>query len=117
MLDFDLLKGSPARLRRFGAFKEGKAVCPERPGAGKNDRPLDGVFQLPYIARPRIGLEPAHRLGGQPVDVFDRLPAVLFQEMIRQQGDVFFPVPQRRQRNLDDVDPIEEVFPEPRDSQ
>ena len=39
--------------------------------------------------------------------------AVNFKKMLDQQRDVFCAIPQWRQMNGDDMDPVEEIFPHP----
>ena len=61
---------------------------------------LHAVFELAHVARPIVGEHDFHRLGRDVVVAADA-----GQKMIDQRGDVFFALAQRRQTNVDDVQP------------
>src|SRR5882724_11312819 len=69
------------------------------------------VLQLSHVARPRVFPEPGQRLRQELL-----LPTVLRvelgQEPRRQQRDLFAALPQRRNANLHDIEPIVEILPE-----
>ena len=44
--------------------------------------------------------------------VFLHLPGEFFKEMVRQQGDIFPALPEGREFDGDDVNAVEQVFPE-----
>jgi hypothetical protein len=96
-------KGAP---RRRQVFRQ------DQPAARENGRACDDVLQLADVARPRLLAQPAHRLRGQR----QLRPVVLApeaaDEVLGQQWHVFGPGPQRRQRDLDHVEPVVQVFAE-----
>src|SRR6059036_245400 len=75
-------------------------------------RPLDRVLELADIARPLLLFEPGDGIiaeGQRPAEAL-RQPR---HEMPRQRSDVVLPLPQGRQLDHDDVDPIEQVLAKP----
>ena len=79
---------------------------------GQDHGVLHRVFQLPDIAGPGVIQEQAHGLGAELQDLLAPLQGKTAQEMEGQPGDIVFPVPEGRQDDGDDVEAIEEVFPE-----
>ena len=79
----------------------------------ERDHPLDHVLQLAHVARPVVLLDARAwrrtemRFCGTPMFV-----EVLGDEVVDEQRDVFAPLAQRRQRDRDDVDAVEEVLAE-----
>ena len=70
---------------------------------GKDDGPLDCVFQLPNVSRPFVIRQSFDGLGRNRGYVFLGLPVVFLKEVVDQQRDVFFPFPERRQVDGDDA--------------
>src|SRR5947207_3202320 len=67
---------------------------------------------VPGGARPLVLLDRAHGVGGDLL-LRDGDPfAELGDEVLDKERDVLAPLPQRRKSDGDDVDAIEEVFPE-----
>ena len=54
------------------------------PGLGQDDRMLDGVFQFPDIARPRVIQEQAQGFGTDFLYIFALCRRKKFQEMLDQ---------------------------------
>ena len=67
---------------------------------------------MPNIARPFRGDQQFHRFGGIHLPFLIRLLRNLLQKVRDQQGNIFAPIVQRRQADLDYVEPIVEVFAE-----
>ena len=69
------------------------------------------MVQLGDVARPGVG---AHRVEGGAGESGDLLPVVagVVEEVAGEEGDVRAPLAQRRQRDLDRLQPEEEVFAE-----
>ena len=82
-----------------------------RPG-GQDDHLLDGVAELADVAGPGVGLE---RLQGRRLDARDGAAVrggELLQEARDEPGDVLRVVLQGRHADVDDVQPVVEVFAE-----
>src|SRR6266436_8410050 len=75
----------------------------------EHHRPLDDIFQLTEVARPRIALEEIERLGGEAVHLLVDLGFRFAEKMMSEDGDVIDPFPQRRQHDSEGVEAIEEV--------
>ena len=79
---------------------------------GEDDPPFHRVHQFPDVSRPGVAEQTIHRLRGEPLD---RL-AVLFGEadekILGQKRNVLDPLPERRDVERDDIQPVEEVFAE-----
>ena len=82
-------------------------------GATEDDPPLDNVFQFPDIARIVPGHEALHGHGTDPGDRLAVQGRILFQKMLAQQGDVAASVRQRGHVEMDDIEAVVKVFPEP----
>src|SRR6185436_4693059 len=82
-----------------------------RTRAAEHDRALHGVLELADVARPAILHEDADRVGRD----LDR-PAILgveaTAEMLDQNRNLFATLAQRRNADLDHVEPVIEVFAE-----
>jgi hypothetical protein len=75
--------------------------------------PLDHVLELADVARPVVPLEQRHRLVRDAGHGLPHLLAVLREEVLGDERDVFAPLAQRGQLNRDDVDPVVEVLAKP----
>src|SRR5438093_1570739 len=85
----------------------------DRGGLRHQHAALDRVIELADVARPRMVEQ---RLQRRRLEAGDRLPVplrVLLQEVRRQRRNVFTPLAQRRQGNLDRVQPEEQILAEP----
>src|SRR5919204_6115101 len=76
------------------------------------DPPLDGMLQLPDIARPTVGEEPTVGLRIDSLDLAPVLRPESFEKRLGQQRDVGSTLPERRKRHRDGVDPEVEVLAE-----
>ena len=98
----------------------GRAAVDAQPEvAGADGRPLrhqhralDGVIQLAHVARPAMVDQDLHRRGIEPGERLAIALRVLAQEVLGEQRDVLAPIAQRRQVDLDGVQPEEQVLPE-----
>ena len=79
---------------------------------GEHDGALDHILELAHVARPVVGHQHVERLGHELESGLAILLAVLLDEVLHEQRDVVFPVPQGRQLHVDDVQPIEQIFAE-----
>ena len=87
---------------------------------GQNHSPLDGILQLPDVARPVVVDQKLHRLGHKaelrlPGGILKPLIllAVLPEKMLHQQRDVVFSVTKGRQCDVDYVEPVIKILAEP----
>jgi hypothetical protein len=78
---------------------------------GESTGALDHVLELADVARPGIGLEARQRALVDPAKQRLTVPPVAPEEVVREERHVPRPLPERRQRHRDHVDPIEEVVP------
>src|SRR5205085_9881290 len=65
-------------------------------------------------AGPAVGEERGERGGGDPVDGPLLLPREEVAEALDEKRDVVAPLPERRDVDRDNGEPVEEVLPEPR---
>ena len=72
------------------------------------------MLQFPDVAGPVIVRELAHCLRMERQTGLFILGGVFFQEIIDKQGDIFPPVPKRRNLDLYRINAVEQVFTEKR---
>ena len=88
-------------------------VDAERLAVAQHHRPEYGVFELPDVARPIIGLEQGERCAGHHSRLERGLAArESSDKMLDDRLDVVASVPERRHEDRKDVETIEQVFPE-----
>ena len=75
--------------------------------------PLDNTFQLPHVAGPVVFLQDVQGLFRHGLYLLAGFLVELGDKMIDEQRDVFLALPERRDRDGENVEPVEEVFPEP----
>src|SRR5262245_5033742 len=75
-------------------------------------RALDGVLELPDVARPLRRLERPHGVARQGAQTVPLAAARLGAERGGHLGDVLAPFGQRRHADGDDIEPIEQILPE-----
>src|SRR5258708_25893257 len=80
--------------------------------AGESECSLKNVLELPDIARKIVAPELLHGLRREPRRRGARLRGKALEDGGRDEADVVTALPQRRHRELDDVDPVEEVLAE-----
>src|SRR5207247_8086351 len=75
-------------------------------------QPLDGIREFADVSGPRVALENPHRLRSH---LLLTQPAALqqAQKVRHETWDIFGSLAQRRQRDADDVDPVQQVLSEP----
>ena len=73
-----------------------------------NGEPFDYVVQLAYVAGPVVGLQDGQRGRGDAFDAAAMVAAGGFQERYQDRLDIFWPLVQRRDAQLVDVQPIVE---------
>ncbi|KFB70942.1 MAG: hypothetical protein AW09_003941 [Candidatus Accumulibacter phosphatis] len=78
--------------------------------SGKNDRSLDNVFQFADIAWPGPALQGSLGGGGQAQARTTGAAAVCSQKMTRQGSDILTALPQGRDHQWKDVEPIEQIL-------
>ena len=84
----------------------------DRTGA-QDHGPFNDAFELPDVAGPRVFLKGLHRLLLDRRDLFAQFPGISRYEGLGQQRDVLLPLPQRGDRDGEDVEPIVKVLPKP----
>ena len=89
--------------------------CDERP-LGICDRSLDRASQLPHVPRPVVLRQYLEGRVGTPVDLLAVAADACLEKVSHQKGNVLPPLPEGRNPDLDDVEPKEEVLPEPASS-
>ena len=78
----------------------------------ENDRQLNDVLQFPDVARIRVTLQNRAGPVGYGGDVTSVSFCVEAEKMQGEGQDVFFPLPQGRQVNGRNLQPVKQVFPE-----
>ncbi len=81
------------------------------PVVRQDDGSLHHVPELPYVSRPAVGHEPLASLVPQTLDCSPMLPVEMANEMMREEGDVFRMLPERRHGDGEDAQPVEQIFP------
>jgi hypothetical protein len=101
-----LIDSSPLGVERFAdPLRQVRRLEDLR--VGEHHGPLDRVLELAHVARPRVVHEQLARVGGEPADVRAQARVVLRDEVVDQQVNVLAPLPQRRDRDRQHVDPVE----------
>src|SRR5262249_7993104 len=102
--------GEAQLLGAPGAHDRGREVLGlEHRPLGERDRALAPVRERPRVARPREALERRERARRDPLRPAPGLGAGAREEVVREQAHVLAALAQRRERELDDVDAVEEV--------
>jgi len=81
-------------------------------GRFQRHRPLDGIFQFAHVAGPVIVPQDLKRPRTDARYVLAHRPVVTRQKMIYQDLQILRALPQRRNVNRDDRDPIVKILPE-----
>ncbi len=97
------------RVQGFLIFKR-EIRCPAQRKLVGRQEPLHRILQFPYISRPFMSVQRIQNLSRQPGAV--SAGGEPGQKSIQQQGDIFLPLPQRREGDFDDVNPIKQILPE-----
>ena len=117
VLETDHLCGLDSRSHRRGghgrrrAAEAGGDILMNGARGAQHDDALHGVLELADVAGPVILDEDAHGVG-RDLDLAAVLGVEPGQEMIDEHRDLFAPLPQRRDADLDDVQAVVEVFTE-----
>ena len=90
----------------------GQILGPYLIAVGEGDRPLDDVFQLPYVSGKGIAHEDLKRLGLYARDFFPESQAIFLDEMIDKKRNVVAAFAQPGQGYRHDVQPVEKVLAE-----
>ena len=96
----------------IGTDSPGKVDDLDLRSGREEDRPLDGVAQLSEVARPGIVQDRGLRRRREALDLPAGLAAEEGEEVAGQVAEIG-PVAERRQGQLDDVEPIEQIVAEP----
>lgn len=75
----------------------------------ENDRSLDKILQLAHIAGPVPFGERRHHFGRHRFDPSIHTANVLGNKVVHQQGNIFAPLPQRREEDREDSKPIVQI--------
>jgi hypothetical protein len=78
----------------------------------EDESPFDDVFQFPDVAGPVVSHEQGQDFAADSVNRAVLEAVEVFDELVGQQRDILFPLPQRRELQSDHVDPVIEVLPE-----
>ena len=90
----------------------GKVFGADARAGGEDRRPLDGVRELADVPGPAVAEEEARRLGREAAHARAGPPGRVVEEGLREREDVLRPLAERRDRDLDDAQPVVEVAPE-----
>lgn len=77
----------------------------------KNEGMFDDVFKLPDISGILVPQEDTKGLLGETADLAPHLGIKFLDEGIDEEGDVFFPLGERGELDLNNVEPVEEILP------
>ena len=105
-------RGSPRFGRRRCWARKAKSSSVEDLSAAGDDGALDGVLQLADVAGPVVIHQQPERAFGDLADVLAELVGEALEEMSGEQRDVLAALAQRRDADLDDVQPVEEILAE-----
>ena len=75
--------------------------------------PFDDVAQFPEVPRPRVAFHRLHRLFREPGEAAVVNPPVESEQLRRERLEILGAFAQRRDLDLDDVQAIEKILPEP----
>ena len=88
-------------------------TCRHRIVGCRDEQPLDDVLQLPDVAGPAVSVMDLHRVGcKRDAAGVAALLTELLQEVIDELGNVHSAVAQRRDVQVDDVQPVEKILSE-----
>src|SRR5690606_2734003 len=96
------------RGRTAGAKRE--VARAHRISLREENRAFHGVIQLAYVARPDVVQHRLHPGAVETADLLAIAPRVTFEEPGGKERDVFTPLAERRERDLDGVEPEEEIL-------
>src|SRR5215472_4008808 len=102
------VSGESGQFLRSIADRLGKILRADHPGHIQGERSSDYVLELPHVSRPLIPLEAFDRLLGE--DRPDTSARVERPKVLDQRGNVLLPLPQGRQVQVHDIEPIKEVL-------
>src|SRR5258708_22577000 len=100
------------RLGSLNLYCQQRLIDPKSLPAAKDHRSLDNILEFADVARPRIRLAKLHSI---PVDFVDLLAGffgVTLHKIFQQHGNVFFPLPKRRNFDRENVQPVKQISPE-----
>src|SRR6266853_701249 len=78
-------------------------------GFEHNHGPLDDVLQLADITGPGIRYKKIQSLLVNPADALSCFSSETIDEVLDQQGNIFFSFPQRRNLNRENVEPVKQI--------
>src|SRR5262245_49242856 len=105
-----LARGLAVAVHPGGTVRQ--IAAPDQLGLADDHRALDVVTQLAHVARPRVCDHGLQRRLVDGLDVLVVLGVELVDEGADQQRDVLPPLPERRDVQADDVQPVVEVLAE-----
>ena len=106
------LKSSPVVPAEIDRRSKLKYVGPDLAGPGEHNRPFDGIFKLPDIARPGMAHEGVQAPLGKTLDAEPVLLVIALQEMVGKARNILAPVAQCRKMDSHHIQAIVEVLPE-----
>src|SRR5215831_13733327 len=99
--------------RRLRAWAQRQIAGSQVVATGQERGSFHGVLQLPDIARPAVLQKRPQCLVGKSQPASPILARLAVENGARQRHDVVAPVAQRRQLELDGVEPVEQVLAKP----
>src|SRR5262249_19097707 len=101
--DCRLLSGHPLQIRQHGTqYRLGR----------KNHSTLDDILQLANVAWPVVAFQDLHHFVRNQVDGLVEAGGELLHEILYQQWNILYALPEWGKTNGDNVQPIEQVRPE-----
>ena len=91
----------------------GKLLRRDNRSLDVRDGPFDDVLQLPHIARPLVPGQQLQGFPGHAVDLSAVARPIALQKMSGEEGNIFAPLPQRGDIDLDDSETEEQILAEP----
>ena len=99
--------------RRWGTGQDvAKMLGREHGGLRKNYGRMDGVFQFAHVSRPSVSQQNTPSFRVDAVDCLATLLRKLGHEDAGQQLDIFRSVPQGRNLDRGDLEPVQKILPE-----
>ena len=115
MVTFDIDKGLVVLRLLFPRPSGNSRTGPQHLQRGplaRDHRPLDDTLQLAHVAGPVVVLEGVQGVFRHGLDLLSCFLIEFGDKIIDKKRDVFLALPERRDRDGENIEPVEQVFPE-----
>src|SRR5664280_2243238 len=109
-IESDRITDPDGRTRGVHIFRE--MVDTDPVSLTENDSPLDDISQFADISRPRVTFQQAQRLAGKTQQCLVTAFTKKNQQAVCQGNNIIGPFPQRRDFNLNHIEPVIKFLPE-----